>query len=438
MKVRTDRLVLPTRSLTTRTQSKISISRSNLTIDRFRLRPPTPKQREWQSRPERFIVLVTGRRCGKTIGALQHLVEKAIEKPNQNLWYVAPTFNDAYDLAWAELLEMIPRSAMGRDPNISRLTIWLQNNTRIQLMSAENMQKRRGRGLDGVILDEWTLYPLTLWEQVVLPSLADRQGWAILAATPPPDGKSSPAYKFWQNCQNDPDFFTLSYSTLEGGLVPPEEIERMRRILHPRNFRQEFEACWESPSGQILDALSTDNLISPDQIPDRFDAVVMAIDWGDFNPCITVTGKRADVWYLLDAWHNPNAEHNIPVRDDELLAQAKIMWARYSCTHCFADPSRPQSIDFFVKNRIPCQKANNAWNEGAAIVNSALYHKRLWINDRLSKAFQELASWHRATDRFGNILEIEAPNQRAETPDCLRYTLLSMSTSKRSNWWQAL
>ncbi|PLS67596.1 MAG: hypothetical protein CV045_12715 [Cyanobacteria bacterium M5B4] len=322
----------------------IGIADLNLT------RQPTPKQKEWISQPARFILLVTGRRCGKTMGMLDELARRAVSKPNQTLWYIAPTYDDARDLAWEELLDIFPDRIRAKQPNQTTLTIWLKNGTKIRLVSAEKIQRRRGRGLHGVAIDEWTILSPQLWDMVIAPSLSDHQGWAIFAGTP--SGKLSWAYHFWQKMQQQENAFCLSYTTVEGGLVPPEEIEMWRQTLPPRAFRQEYEASWESPSGQILDAIDERHRIPRALFP-PCDEYIMAIDWGDINPCITVTGRRRDrgfdYWYLVDAWHNPEAANGVAVRDDQLLAQAKTLWAKYKCKIAYADPSRPASIEAFAK-----------------------------------------------------------------------------------------
>ena len=60
----------------------------------------------------RFRVVVAGRRWGKTQIAKISCVLAAARKPNQLVWYVAPTYQQARDIFWEDLKAAIPREWM--------------------------------------------------------------------------------------------------------------------------------------------------------------------------------------------------------------------------------------------------------------------------------------------------------------------------------------
>src|SRR5258706_9980284 len=68
----------------------------------IRLKPP-----QWKvfRCPERFRVLVAGRRFGKTFLALVELCQAAWA-PGRKVWYVAPTYKQAKRIAWKNLKQM--------------------------------------------------------------------------------------------------------------------------------------------------------------------------------------------------------------------------------------------------------------------------------------------------------------------------------------------
>ena len=73
--------------------------------------------------PERFRVLVAGRRFGKTFLALTELV-RAAWGPGRKAWYVAPTYRQAKRVAWKALKQMT-KLYWARQPNETDLTIEL-------------------------------------------------------------------------------------------------------------------------------------------------------------------------------------------------------------------------------------------------------------------------------------------------------------------------
>ena len=62
----------------------------------------TKPQLKVSSSQARFRVLISGRRFGKTYLCITEMMKYA-SKPNQKIWYVAPTFMMAKEIAWASL-----------------------------------------------------------------------------------------------------------------------------------------------------------------------------------------------------------------------------------------------------------------------------------------------------------------------------------------------
>jgi phage FluMu gp28-like protein len=52
----------------------------------------------------RFRVVVAGRRFGKTFLSTAELLARALTANDQNVWYVAPTYKAAKEIAWEMLI----------------------------------------------------------------------------------------------------------------------------------------------------------------------------------------------------------------------------------------------------------------------------------------------------------------------------------------------
>jgi len=197
----------------------------------------------------RFRVVVAGRRFGKTHLSIRELAYHA-RLPDKEVWYVAPTYKMARQIVWKKLKNKLGDLNWIAKTNETELSISLVNGSTISLKGADNYDSLRGVGLDFIVLDEFADIDPEAWYETLRPTLSDKQGRALFIGTPRGIGNWS--YEIYQNCQDDADnWASFSYTTLEGGNVPPEEIEAARRDLDARTFRQEYEATFETFSGRI-------------------------------------------------------------------------------------------------------------------------------------------------------------------------------------------
>src|SRR5205814_3043154 len=139
-----------------------------------------PEQGQVLSCDRRFIVLAAGRRWGKTTLGLYQLLCHAARMGGQLCYYIAPTEDQAKEIAWRSLKETVPPSLTLRTRE-SDLEIELVNHSLIKLHGPRFL---RGAGLDFVVLDEFAYMPADLWPEVVRPMLADREGRALIISTP--------------------------------------------------------------------------------------------------------------------------------------------------------------------------------------------------------------------------------------------------------------
>ncbi len=208
----------------------------------------TPPQSDIFQSPDRFRVVVAGRRFGKTFLSTAELLNKALSEPDQNVWYVAPTYKAAKEIAWDMLTSQIPSEYIDKT-NETALTINFKNGSSISLKGAEKPDNLRGRSLDFVVLDEFADMRKEAWFEVIRPSLSDRQGGALFIGTP--KGRNHFYDLYGKGVDDDEGWKSYQYTTIEGGNVPPDEIESARADLDERTFQQEYEAAFVSYSGVI-------------------------------------------------------------------------------------------------------------------------------------------------------------------------------------------
>lgn len=197
----------------------------------------------------RFKVVIAGRRFGKTHLAIRELC-KAARIPEQQVWMVAPTYRQVKQIVWKKLKKRLQDLNWVSKINEQELTIILKNDSTISLKGADNADSLRGVGLDFLVLDEFADIDPEAWFEVLRPTLADTQGSALFIGTP--KGIGNWAHDLYQMPTEQPDIWaSWQFTTMDGGRVPPEEIEQARQDLDERTFRQEFLATFETYAGRI-------------------------------------------------------------------------------------------------------------------------------------------------------------------------------------------
>jgi phage terminase large subunit len=234
----------------------------------------TDPQREVWDADGRFRLLCAGRRMGKTHLCIARLITWAASKPNSLNWYVTANYRMAKQIAWRQLKNMVPPEICVKR-NETDLMVELANGSIISLKGADNADSLRGVSLSSLVVDEAAYVKQEAWEMVLRPALSDQGGPAWFITTP---AGLNWFYDLWEQAQDLDDWSTHSYTTIEGGNVPPEEVEAARRTLDSRTFKQEYLASFETLSGRVYPDFSDDNI--SEDVKDT-GGIIM---WGsDFN-----------------------------------------------------------------------------------------------------------------------------------------------------------
>jgi len=213
----------------------------------------------------RFRVLVAGRRFGKTRLVLCELL-RAAAMPRKNVWYIAPTYRQARQIMWGVLKAETPPEFV-RKANETDLSLELINGSVIALRGADNPDSLRGVSLHFAAFDEYDFIDSTVWPAVIRPMLTTTGGRAIFAGTPDGYGPLYDLYLRGKSVKtDDSDWSAHQFTTLDGGWVPPQEIEDAKRDSDERTYRQEYLASFETMSGRVYYAFDrTENVKEPPQ-----------------------------------------------------------------------------------------------------------------------------------------------------------------------------
>jgi phage terminase large subunit len=206
--------------------------------------PYTPRNyfNELHNTKHRWIVCVSHRRSGKTVATLNHLIRDAILKPLSRYAYIAPTYKQAKNVAW-DYLKFYSKDIPGIKTNEAELRIDYPTGSRITLFGADNPDSLRGLALWGVVFDEYSQQPSNIFSEIIRPSLADNQGYAIWIGTP--KGKNE-FYRLFEHSKIDENWLSMLLTVDDTKIIPQSELEDARKVMNEDEFNQEWYCSFEA------------------------------------------------------------------------------------------------------------------------------------------------------------------------------------------------
>ena len=291
--------------------------------------PLHPAQAQVARDPHRYIVLVAGRRWGKTMLGVAKCVEAALL--GGRAWWVAPTYIIAR-VGWRLLLGLsaqVPGVEIRRGDRI----ITYPGGGSVAVRSSDRPDSLRSEGLDYVVLDEAAFQVEDVWTHALRPALSDRRGKALFISTP--KGRNW-LWKLWLRGQDEswPEWASFRFPTSTNPYIPPEEIEEARASLPEPVFRQEYLAEFVDVATSVFRNVYEVATAAVVEEPEPGHRYVFGIDWGavqDYTAVVVLdTTAKSVVWverlqgdYVAQAGRVKRlAEH---YRPDVIVAEANAM-----------------------------------------------------------------------------------------------------------------
>ena len=200
----------------------------------MRIELPTPhiNQRQILDSNKRFIVVMCGRRFGKS--ELSQILGITEALKGGSVAYVTPTYGLA-QVFFERLTKTLPFKN-----NISKLKIYCPNEGSIEFFTGERLDNLRGRKFHLVIIDEAAFISDLEdgWSNSIRPTLTDYEGRAVFLSTP--RGKNFFYSLFMKQGEND--WQSFKFSTYDNPHINPREIDDARIQLPKVVFNQEYLA----------------------------------------------------------------------------------------------------------------------------------------------------------------------------------------------------
>jgi len=199
---------------------------------RIELPNPHINQKKILECEKRFIVVMCGRRFGKS--ELSQILSISESIKGGQVAYITPTYKLAKTF-FERLIKALPFKN-----NISNLKIYCPNNGSIEFFTGERLDNLRGRKFHLVIIDEAAFITdlESGWQNSIRPTLTDYQGKAVFLSTP--RGKNFFYSMFMKQGEND--WQSFKFSTYDNPYINTREIDEARLQLPEVVFEQEYLA----------------------------------------------------------------------------------------------------------------------------------------------------------------------------------------------------
>lgn len=333
----------------------------------------------------RYNVLVCHRRFGKTVLAINALVDAALRNTlrNPRYAYVAPLRKQVKKVAW-DYLKQYTAQIPGVRSNETELWVELPTGARIFLEGADEPDSLRGIYLDGIVMDEVAQMRPSLWGEVVRPTLSDRKGWVIFIGTPKGINQF---YDLYHNNLSNPDWFVKKFPIAETLPYLPwldeEEISEARAAVTEAQARQEWDCDFNASSDDTLISVDLATAASGKHLrvdQYSFAPMILGVDVARFGDDSSVIVPRQGL-----AMFPPQVYKKL----DNMEFADKVIVAinKYKADAVFVDGGRGEGvIDFCRRMGYPVTEVAF----GGKARDTAHYH------DRRSEMWCEMEAWLRS------------------------------------------
>ena len=224
---------------------------------------PHAKQREILMNLERFTVVDTGKRFGKSI-LCAYLALRELWQPYHTVWLAAPNY-ELTSRVWDYLMIWVDKYFEGIFETDKQHHTIMNKTTRAKLSakSCEAPESLLGKGLDLLIIDEASRIDQKIWEGYLKPNLLDSGGKAVLISNP--YGLNWFYDEFMRGTkegrQSFPEYISFQFPTAiedaEGNIIGTnnpvisiEELKLLKRTMPLDMWRVEIMGEFHEGAGQ--------------------------------------------------------------------------------------------------------------------------------------------------------------------------------------------
>lgn len=370
----------------------------------------TPAQAQIASDLHRFRVLCCGRRFGKTILAIETIKGRA-SIPDSRICYIAPTYQQARDIAWAQLKEDCSQAASSI--NESRLEIRLVNGSLVTLRGWESVETLRGQKFDLVVIDEVAMMRnfWLNWQEVIRPTLTDTKGEGMFISTPKGFNHFYDLFNFQEK---DEEFKSFHFTSYDNPHLPFEELEKAKQQVTTDRFAQEYLADFRKTEGLVYKEFDRQRHVYTYMTSNAIDRLA-GIDWGWTNPAAShLIEKDGERHYWIS-----NEFYKTGKTTEEIVEHVKSVRPN----KVYPDPAEPDRNDIARKLGLNVREVSKDVEAGIVCIQELLKQDRLHVHSSCVYLINEFETYS-YPEKKPDQNENEAPiKENDHALDEIRYVL---------------
>lgn len=356
-------------------------------------------------RAKKWNVWKCGKRWGKSKLAIFRTLQKAGNLPNGLVWYLAPTFRMAKQIAWYELMQMLPPQMIRRKIETD-LYLELFNGCRIQLIGCDEEDHLRGPKLDHVVFDEAAYIKPHIWASIIRGQLLgpNGSGSADFVSSPNKTGTNwftsfhEDATKKMQ--AGDPDWTGFYFTILDNPTIPRADIDKMREDTSDDTWNLEYMAIESEFAGQKYSEFKYEKHVMP--LAEKYSNLptYRALDYGILHPTVCLWAKvdKANGWVHIydEFFRNGLIIEEISKVIKEKTSTTVVDWTVIDPSANRRDMITGRSLkDEFLRCGVACvdgdrRGADNIGGRGVDIVKAFLKKSMLRIDPKCKNLIIEL------------------------------------------------
>ena len=377
----------------------------------------------------RFVSAAVSRRQGKTyianiIGQLVSLV------PSSNILIMSPNYalsQISFDLQ-RTLIKHFDLEV--RKDNAKDKVIELSNGSTVRMGSINQVDSCVGRSYDLIIFDEAALADgKDAFNVALRPTLDKDNSKAIFISTP--RGRNNWFAEFFYRGFSDdfPEWASIKATYTDNPRMSETDIAEARKSMSEAEFRQEYEADFNTYEGQIWKFNFETQVKDLSQFEARSMDVFAGLDVGYKAPtamCVIAYDWDEDKYYLLDEYFD--AEKTT----EQHATQIQRLIDRWDIDFIYIDSAAQQTrFDLAQNYDITTINAKKSVLDGIGHVSSLVDNDKLYVDQQAKETLICLEAYQ--WDPNPNLMKERPKHDRAShMADALRYALYSFETASIS------
>jgi hypothetical protein len=377
----------------------------------------------------RFVSAAVSRRQGKTyianiIGQLVSLV------PGTNILIMSPNYSlsqISFDLQ-RNLIKHFDLEVT--KDNAKDKVIELSNGSTVRMGSVNQVDSCVGRSYDLIIFDEAALADgKDAFNVALRPTLDKDNSKAIFISTP--RGRNNWFSEFFYRGFSDefPEWCSIRATYRDNPRMSEMDISEARKSMSEAEFRQEYEADFNTYEGQIWKFNFETQVKDLSQFDTSRMDVFAGLDVGYKDPtalCVIAYDWDEDKYYLVDEYFN--AERTT----EQHATEIKKLIDRWDIDFIYIDSAAQQTrFDLAQNYDISTINAKKSVLDGIGHVSGVVDNDKLYVDQEAKESLSCLDAYQ--WDPNPNLMK-EKPkhNMASHMADALRYALYSFETSQVS------